>query len=386
MPFRKVVFWVHLACGLAAGTVILVMSITGVLLTYQKQMTEWADRAYWVAPALEDRHAPISEVVANAAAYDPAASVSSVVLYSDPDAPVGASLGRGRTLYLDPSTAEVRGENTPRMRAFFSVVVGWHRWFNVSGDGRATARAVTGWSNVVFLFLVVSGLYLWFPSRWRWQHLKARMVFNRKAKGKARDFNWHHVFGFWLSIPLAMVVASATVISFPSVSDLAYRVMGDTPPRRRAATPAAPTDSARPGPALLDEGTPEPVDISRLNPIVETAMGRVSDWRTMTVTVPSEAGTPVQIRIDQGWGGAPQKRHTLTYDVATGLETSHTAFEDQSAGQRLRSYLRFTHTGEYYGLWGQTLAGLASLAGVFLVWSGFALAWRRLVRPLRRNG
>ena len=34
----------HLVAGTAAGIVILVMSVTGVVLTFEKQMIEWADR------------------------------------------------------------------------------------------------------------------------------------------------------------------------------------------------------------------------------------------------------------------------------------------------------------------------------------------------------
>ena len=41
--FRKVLFWCHLAAGLTAGAIVLVMSVTGVLLTYEKQFTLWAD-------------------------------------------------------------------------------------------------------------------------------------------------------------------------------------------------------------------------------------------------------------------------------------------------------------------------------------------------------
>ncbi len=47
--------------------------------------------------------------------------------------------------------------------------------------------------------------------------------------------------------------------------------------------------------------------------------------------------------------------------------------------------MRFAHTGEEYGVVGQTIAGLASLAACFLVYTGFALAWRRLVWPLFRR-
>ena len=53
-------------------------------------------------------------------------------------------------------------------------------------------------------------------------------------------------------------------------------------------------------------------------------------------------------------------------------------FASLSAGRRLRSYLRFGHTGEVWGLAGQTIAGLASLGGAVLVYTGLSLAIRKL--------
>ena len=49
---RRVLFWSHLVCGVVAGIVILIMCVTGVALTYQKEMQWWADtRHYRAAPA-----------------------------------------------------------------------------------------------------------------------------------------------------------------------------------------------------------------------------------------------------------------------------------------------------------------------------------------------
>ena len=48
--FRTVLFWLHLTAGVAAGLVVLIMSATGVALTYEKQVLEWADRRAWSAP------------------------------------------------------------------------------------------------------------------------------------------------------------------------------------------------------------------------------------------------------------------------------------------------------------------------------------------------
>jgi uncharacterized iron-regulated membrane protein len=39
--------------------------------------------------------------------------------------------------------------------------------------------------------------------------------------------------------------------------------------------------------------------------------------------------------------------------------------------------MRFAHTGEVLGLFGQTIAGIATAGSVVLVWTGIALALRR---------
>jgi uncharacterized iron-regulated membrane protein len=47
--FRKTVFWLHLTCGVSAGIVVLMMSVTGVVLTYERQVQVWEDSSYYSA-------------------------------------------------------------------------------------------------------------------------------------------------------------------------------------------------------------------------------------------------------------------------------------------------------------------------------------------------
>ncbi len=54
MTIRSLIFWLHLTAGVVAGTVVLVMSVTGVLLTYEKQMVAWAERSPLAAPPAPD--------------------------------------------------------------------------------------------------------------------------------------------------------------------------------------------------------------------------------------------------------------------------------------------------------------------------------------------
>jgi uncharacterized iron-regulated membrane protein len=46
-------------------------------------------------------------------------------------------------------------------------------------------------------------------------------------------------------------------------------------------------------------------------------------------------------------------------------------------GRKLRLLARVLHNGEVGGVFGQAIAGIASLGGVFLVCTGIALACRR---------
>jgi uncharacterized iron-regulated membrane protein len=44
VPLRQVIFWLHLVTGVLAGLVIGIMSVTGVLLAFERQIVTFAER------------------------------------------------------------------------------------------------------------------------------------------------------------------------------------------------------------------------------------------------------------------------------------------------------------------------------------------------------
>ena len=366
----------HLAAGTAAGVVILIMSVTGVALTYEKQMLEWSDRRAWTAPSSIDAR-PLSPetLLAKVTEVRPGTTPIGITLRVDPAAPATITLEGNKALLADPFTGAVIGEPSPRLRSFFRTTTAWHRFLALEGTSRATGKAVTGAANLIFLFIVFSGFYLWVPRVWSWIQFKNVLWFRSGLAPKARDFNWHNVIGVWTAVPLAIVVLGALPISYPWASNLAYRIVGDTPPAP-ASVAARPNDQA--SVTYVSGG----VDAAWI-----AAQSQIPSWRTMTTRLASSTNAPVVIAVDEGYGGQPQKRTTFTVNRASGMVVKAEDFQSLSAGRRLRSWLRFAHTGEIYGLTGQTIAGLASAGGAVLVYTGLALALRRLVawiRP-RRN-
>ena len=232
MTLRKTIFWIHLVVGVAAAIVILMMSVTGVILTYEMQLNEWARRGYRATPSEPNAQPLSADVLLDraAGASDEQTEPSSIVLDADPLAPAAVGFGRRRTLYVDRYTGEIRGDGDTGMRRFLRAVMSWHRWFAVSDDNRAIGRAVTGAANLGFLFLMMSGFYLWWPRTWTRKSLRSVTWFRRGLRPKARDFNWHNVIGFWMAVPLLIIVFSGAMISYRWVGNLIYLAVGETPP------------------------------------------------------------------------------------------------------------------------------------------------------------
>ena len=371
---RKLLFWLHLTTGAVTGVVVLMMSVTGVALTYQKQMNEWADRAYWPGEPGTGSTLYVDELVSRVAKDYPDSSPTHIRFFSDTEAPAVVTTSGG-SVFVNRYTGETNNERAETIRQFFRVMTDWHRW--IADDSRTWGPAITGASNFAFLFIVFSGMYLWLPRRWNLSSLRAVTWFKGGLSGKARDFNWHNVFGFWTAIPLVLVVASGVVISYPWAGSLIYTLSGTEAPAggRRGGG----------GGSVADE---RPVlELTAIDRLLARAQDEVPGWRTITMTLPRHGDQAVTFAVDESFGGQPQSRTTLLLDSHSGHIESRSTFDDQNAGQRARSWMRFVHTGEYYGFVGQTIAGIASLAGVFLVYTGFSLALRRFAswRSRRRT-
>ena len=398
---RTVLFWLHLSAGVVAGVVVLIMSITGVALTYEKQLVEWADRGAWSVPssARAERLSP-ETLLARVRAARPEAAPTMLTLRRDPAAPATVAFEGAGAVLVDPTSGQVIGAPPGGLRSFFRVMTSWHRWLALEGTSRPVGKAITGAANLMFLFIVLSGIYLWVPKIWSRTQFRQVLWFRPRLSAKARDFNWHNVIGIWSAVPLAIVVAGAVPISYPWASNLVYRIVGEEPPRPQAGPGGAANQAGRPGgPANRpgggaperdgaprgnggeprDASAPPVLDVSGLDDGFALASARSTDWRSIGMRLPQRPQQPFIFTVDEGYGGQPQKRGTLTVARSAGAVPVWETFADQSAGRRLRSWLRFAHTGEYYGLVGQTIAGIVSAGGVVLVWTGLALAFRRFV-------
>lgn len=345
----------------------MIMSVTGVLLVFEPQVLNFADRDVRAVqmPNAETNRLGVQQIVVNVLQAKPNAKPSAVTIQKDEKTAAAAvALGRDGTIYVNQYTGEITGEGSKPARDFFRIVEDWHRWLGVSNDNRATGRAVTGACNLLFFVLAATGIYVWLPRRFSWKSFKSVMLFRRGLRGKARNFNWHNVIGFWSSSVLIVLTLTAIVMSYSWANNLLYTLTGNEPPPQNQPSPNRPAEQKYELP-------------ENLNALWAKAEGQTPAWNSIVFRLPQQPGAPAVFVIEDDSSWNQMARSNLTLDAQTGEVVKWEPYQNLNAGRQLRTWARFAHTGESLGVFGQIIAGLATLGGCFLVWTGFSLAFRR---------
>jgi uncharacterized iron-regulated membrane protein len=421
--FRKVIFWLHLIAGVVAGVIIFIMSATGVALAFEKDIVAWMERdVRRVTPTADAKPLGLDVLLAKLREQRSGERPSAIVLEADPTLAVAVSYGRTNAFYVNPYSGEIQEQGAKGTREFMHVMIDLHRYLGGHEEKpRALGKAITGACNAAFLFLAASGLYLWWPRQWTKKVLSSVGLMSFKLSGKARDFNWHNAVGLWCAPVLIVLTATAMPISYRWAGDLIYKMTGSTPP-----------PPAGSGMATSTVEVPTPPPDSRplgLEAMFAAAQKEFPNWQQISYRTGGRGGrtggsnvaatntnTPPNIATNtsavattnapaatpergerrsegQREGRGPAQPVTLaiktqdqwplfattqlTLDPYTGNVLKKEGYSDQNLGRQVRSWTRFLHTGEALGFLGKAIAGLASAGALLLVWTGFALTWRR---------
>jgi len=381
---RRLLFWTHLSVAVTAGIVIIIMSATGVALAYQRQLLARVAEQHRVAPpAPNAQRLALDSIAARIITPPDTATVASVTLSADSTLPLTIGLSDRSSVFVDPYTARVLGSDS-EMRGRFQAIERWHRSVAIGTGMRSKAGTmVTGACNLAFLFLVLSGFYLWWPRRWSPRAFAAVLLFNRRATGHRRDWNWHHVLGFWAMPALLLIVASATFMSYAWPQALVARAYGVAPAAHGGSN--GPRNGERARRSGREQRSVTAASRASLDSLVAHAASR-GEWTSLQLRLPQRGAKTATVSLTRGTMSRPDRRVQLTLDASTAAVVQQQRYADNDPARRFRSWIRPIHTGEAGGFLGQTIAALASAAAVVLGLTGFSLAIRRAARALRRRG
>ena len=225
MTFKKFIFQVHKIMGLATGVVVFIVAITGCCWSFRAEIESLYDDYKTVIP----QNAPIltpTKARELATAVFPNQTVHGTVFKKEGDALevifYDADPEFYQSVFLNPYSGEVI-QVDDHLSGFFAFILKGHMrlWLP-----KEIGEQVIGVSVLVFIFILISGLIIWWPKKKK--NLKQRLQFDWKktTSWKRKNFDLHAVVGFYICFLAFILAFTGSMMSYHWLRNVVYKSTG----------------------------------------------------------------------------------------------------------------------------------------------------------------
>ena len=384
--YKNIWFKLHLILGLSAGFILLIVGFTGAMLSFEKEILSAINQDTYKVSVLEQGKLSTKELLEKFQEQKPQSKINGITISSFEDDSVsifvageGENARKGVTYYVNPYTAEV----LPELKGitFFKSVENIHRRLLLSDFG----KQVVALSVVSLLVLMCSGIYIYFPRIKK--SFSESLKLNFQSKGRFFLANLHSAIGMWV-IPFYLL-ASLTGLywSYEFVSNGLHAITGVEKPKRPQMP--APKGENRNSQGEKSEQKPkepraempiqmgEKISFDDVSLAVDTFKNLVENkYSSASLRFPQKGSV---YSFDYLAVDVPHERakNKIEFDIKTNQVSKHEKYEDKTLTQKLMGSILPLHTGEYFGVVGQTLMFLASLMMPLFAITGLMLYVKR---------
>lgn len=375
---KRAILWLHKWLGILTGIVVFLVSLSGAVYTFQDEfkLLFYPDQYILQKENTTQQPKPLTELIAIAQSHLPdGEKISRVDLYPKKNrswvfrASETNAAGFGhwnyqryyKRVFVDPYTGELLAVENTKVE-FFQLCLQLHMNLLL---GKTYGHALVGYSTAIFVLLLLSGIVLWWPKKWRGKPLKRAVSLDWKVKWKRLNYDLHNVFGFY-SFFIALVIAvTGLVFSFPAFKQ-AYTDFFNA-----FATKVELTDLNQDQKNPLSSQYRDPLDNALSYLLHKYPSAGMMSIRLRAVDSPL---LDVQIRMDENRSGIFKwyyfRRDNLQIDK---IQDSQIL----KAGDKLASLNFDLHTGNLVGMSTKILAFVISLFCASLPVTGYILWWQK---------
>ncbi len=361
--FKKIWFQVHWFIGITAGTVLMFIGVTGAILSFREEITDWLnpgivhvavrEQAMLTPPQILERlraEVPHERVAVLIASIQPGASVR--INFAPPP-----GVRRGEMRYADPYT----GALLPPLAGneFFEFTERFHRWLLLPTDA---GKIVAGSLSMCLLILALSGLYM----RWPRRALNWRAWFKLDFGLSGRSFLWnlHSVIGTWALVMYVIFTTTGMYWAFDwfksGVNSLAGQEVRAPQARRE-----------KPKGMGMSMGTTVDKEKDKSEKTEAAPLDLTLAWNVflreagpytlVNIRMSDKTAQPVQFNYLLPDASHERARNRLNVLPLTGDIKLNERFADKDAGGLFIGAIYPLHMGTYFGMPGRIVMTIAAL-------------------------
>lgn len=402
---RKIFRNIHLWLSVPFGILITLICFSGAALVFEKEVMELCHRELYFVKKVEAAPLPMEQLMTKVAATLPdSVSVTGVNISSDPERAYQVTLSKPRraSMYVDQYTGEIMGkyERAP----FFNFMFRMHRWLldSMKQDGGIFwGKMIVGTSTLMFVFVLISGVVVWWPRTRKALKNSLKIVAN---KGWRRFWYDLHVAGgmYALVFLLAMALTGLTW-SFQWYRTGFYKTFGVEVQPSMGHGNAAANATAKGG---KREESPEGRN-GRPGNRGEKPEGRgehsesregrkrspYTNWQQVYEQLAEANPDYKLISVSDGSASVALPRFgnqrgtdRYKFNPRNGEITETTLYKDLDNSGKIRGWIYSVHVGSWGGMLTRILTFIAALVGASLPLTGYYLWIRRLMkRKIKRE-
>lgn len=396
---RKIFRNIHLWLSVPFGILITLICFSGAALVFEKEVMELCHRELYFVKKVEAAPLPMEQLMTKVAATLPdSVSVTGVNISSDSERAYQVTLSKPRraSMYVDQYTGEIMGkyERAP----FFNFMFRMHRWLldSMKQDGGIFwGKMIVGTSTLMFVFVLISGIVVWWPRTRKALKNSLKIVAN---KGWRRFWYDLHVAGGMYALVFLLAMALTGLMwSFQWYRTGFYKTFGVEVQPSMGHGNAAANATAKGG---KREKSPEgrsgrPGNRSEKpegrGEHSESREGRkrspYTNWQQVYEQLAEANPDYKLISVSDGSASVALPRFgnqrgtdRYKFNPRNGKITETTLYKDLDNSGKIRGWIYSVHVGSWGGMLTRILTFIAALIGASLPLTGYYLWLRKKIR------
>jgi uncharacterized iron-regulated membrane protein len=355
---RKLIFNLHLYGALIAGLFVVVIGVTGSIMAFEEDIDRVTHRGlFHVDP--QGAPMPVTELLKAAQKAYPGQRIGSIRLPQRPTDAAQFTVKGPRAVFINPYTGAIIGDRDPA--TVLSKIHQLHLRLLLTSnrDSAKVGADIVAAATAVLLFLVLSGIYLWWPVK--------RASINWSANARRIHFDLHNTAGIYSAAFLLVLGVTGIAIHFDD--DIETYLHQRTGTQKVAKNiPSVPQNGAAPI-------TPDQA--------LQSALAALPGTQAMAISVPGGPKASYLVALRYPEDLTPGGRSWANVDQFSGKVVGFQDSRAVATGTRAIILNRATHTGDMFGYPTKILVSLSSLMLVIQAITGYYMWWKKL--RLRQN-